>query len=95
MGLFDKLFGGDSKDESLPDDEAVTASKFKVVMKYPDGTSEDEDELFDTQEEANETGMYAVSCYAQGGEVLNMSNPGDYPLDDGVADFEVIEVFEN
>lgn len=96
MALFGKLFEGDSNDESpLSDDEAVTASNFKVVMKYPDGTSENEDELFDTQEEANDAGMYAVSCYAQGGEVLNMSNPGDYPLGDGAADFEVIEIFEN
>lgn len=95
MGLFGRLFGGTSDEGSSFEGEAVAASRFKVVIKYPGGASEEEDELFDTEEAANEAGMYAVSCYAQGGEVLNMSNPGDYPLSGEVADFEVVEVFEH
>ncbi len=66
---------------------------FKVVMKYSGGTTEPDEEVFETESEANEHGSYLVSCYAEGGEVLHMSNPGDYPLaEDDVADFEVIEV---
>ncbi len=36
----------------------------------------------------------AVSNYVAGGEVLHLSNPGDYPLneDDADVDFNVIEV---
>ena len=68
-------------------------SMFKVVMRYPDGTEEEEDEVFETEAEADEHGLYMCSCYKQGGEILNMSNPGDYPLDeDDEADFEIIEV---
>ena len=53
--------------------------KYKVVMHYPDGTEE--------------AGSYGCSCYREGGEILNLSNPGDYPLDeDDDCDFEVIEV---
>lgn len=94
MGLFGKLFGGVSNEGTFSEDETAAPSKFKVVIKYPGGTSEEEDELFDTEEAANEAGMYAISCVAQGSEILNMSNPGDYPLNDEAADFEVIEVFE-
>lgn len=66
---------------------------YRVVMKYPDGTTEDDDEVFDSESAATDHGLYMVSCYSLGGEILNMSNPGDYPLsEDDEADFEVVEV---
>jgi hypothetical protein len=66
---------------------------FKVVMKYSDGTTEEDDEVFPSETEAREHGSYLVSCYHEGAEVLHMSNPGDYPLvEDDDADYEVIEV---
>lgn len=61
-------------------------------MRYPDGTTEEDDEVFELETEADEHGQYMVSCYEQGGEILHLSNPGDYPPSDGGADFEVIEV---
>ena len=73
----------------------MTTTKYKVVMNYSDGTSEEDDEIFDTESAAEEYGIYFCSCYHQGGEILNLSNPGDYPLDeDDDVDFEVIEVDE-
>ncbi len=67
---------------------------YKVVMKYPDGMEEEDDEVFETKEEANAHGLEQCSNYVQGGEDLHMSNPGDYPLseDDDDVDFDVIEV---
>ena len=65
---------------------------FKIVMTYPDGTTEEDEELFDTEEEANEYGLIQLGNYAEGGEVLHLSNPGDYPLEQGEPDFEVVEV---
>lgn len=68
-------------------------AKYQVEMHYSDGTTELDDEIFDTEQEAEEHGLYLCSCYSLGGEILNMSNPGDYPLDeDDDVDFEVIEV---
>lgn len=67
---------------------------YKVVMKFPDGSSEEEDEIFQSESEAVAHGEYMVSCHALGGEILHLSNPGDYPLSDDEADFEVIEVVE-
>lgn len=66
---------------------------FKVVMQYPDGEEED-DEVFETEAEANEYGLTQISNYHTGAEVLHMSNPGDYPSDgeDDEIDFDVIEV---
>lgn len=64
---------------------------YKVEMQYPDGSTEEDDEVFETEAEANEHGLYLVSCYEEGGEILHMSNPGDYPLSDEKADFEIIE----
>ena len=64
---------------------------FKVVVHYPDGSKEEEDEVFESEAEAEEYGLEQVNNYRVGGEVLHMSNMGDYPLS-GDAAFEVIEV---
>ena len=68
--------------------------KYKVIMRYPNGTDKEEDELYDSEEQAEEAGRYGCSCYREGGETLNLSNPGDYPLDKDDCDFKVIEVDE-
>ncbi len=65
---------------------------YKIVMQYPDGTVEEDDEVFETEADANEHGLYLVSCYDLGGEILHLSNPGDHPLSNDEADFEVVEV---
>lgn len=68
-------------------------AKYRVMMHYSDGTSEMEDEIFETREAAEEHGSYMCACTEQGAEDLYGSNPGDYPLEDAVsADYEVIEV---
>ena len=67
-------------------------AKFKVIMNYS-GYDEECDEIFETEAEANEHGLYMCSCTRQGAKILNLSNPGDYPLDEyEEVDFEVIEV---
>jgi hypothetical protein len=67
---------------------------FKVVINYPDGTKEEDDEVFETEEEAEAHGLEQCSHYVAGGEVLHMSNAGDYPLrqDDDDVDFDVMKV---
>lgn len=68
---------------------------YKVVMLYPDGTREEQDETFQTEEEAHDFGLQCCSDFETGGEVLHMSNPGDHPLpdeDDDDVDYKVIEV---
>ena len=67
---------------------------FKVTMTYPDGTTEDDDERFETKEEAHEYGEVQCSNYSAGAEVLHLHNPGDYSADDADADvdFDVVEV---
>ena len=68
-------------------------TKYKIIMQYPDGTNEEQDEVFDTEEDAEEYANYLVSCSQEGAEILNLSNPGDYPLDDYEdPDFEIIEI---
>ncbi len=53
----------------------------------------EENEVFDTYEEADEYALYLLSCYHIGGEILEMSNPGDYPYDpDDEPEYEIIEV---
>ena len=79
----------DFEPESLGDD---SSHKFKLLMKYPDGTEEEEDELFDSEEEAKAYGDYMICCSREGAETLYMSNSGDYPLEDYEdPDYEVIE----
>ena len=68
-------------------------AKYKIVMIYSDGTEDEQNEVFDTETEATDYACYLCGCYHEGAEILNMSNPGDYPLDeDDDVDFEIIEV---
>ena len=69
--------------------------KYRVIMHYPDGTEEFlDDELYNSEEEAEDASLYGCSCYEQGGIELHYSNPGDYPMEEvgGQADYEIIEV---
>jgi len=67
--------------------------KYKIIIQYSNGTSEEEDDVFYTEEDAEEYAHYLVSCSREGAETLNLSNPGDYPLDDYAdPDFEIIEI---
>ena len=65
-------------------------AKYKVLFN-----DELEDEVFDTEEEAEEHALYLVSCTKLGAEILHMSNPRDYDEDDYEADYEIIEVDED
>lgn len=67
-------------------------SKYQVLIHFPDGEDELQDEIFDTEEEAEEFGCDYVSCSRLRAEILEMSNPGDYPMDDyEEPDFEVVK----
>ena len=68
-------------------------AKYQVEMQYSDGTTELDDEIFTSKRDAEEHGLYLCGCYRTGCEILNMSNPGDYPFDeDDDVDFEVVRV---
>lgn len=62
-------------------------SKWKVIFG-----GEEEDEVFDTEEDAEDYAMYLSGCAAEGAEILHLSNPGDYDEDDYDDDYEIIEV---
>ena len=69
-------------------------TKYKSILRFSDGETYEDDELFDTEEQALEHASYLSSCYKSGMETLNMSNMGDYPLDD-IDDnitYELVEV---
>lgn len=67
--------------------------KYKILLLYPGGGSDEQDEVFDTEEDAVDYALYLVSCGRQGAEILNLSNPGDYPLDDyEEPDFAILEI---
>ena len=66
--------------------------KYKVIF---DG--EEEDEIFNSYEEAEEHALYLCSCAREGAEILHMSNPGDYDYDDETwenPEYEIIEIEE-
>ena len=63
-------------------------AKYKIIF---DGT--EEDEVFDSYEAADEYALYLVSCCHTGAQILEMSNPGDYPYDpDDEPEYDIIEV---
>lgn len=67
-------------------------AKFKVIYQWNDGTTEEEDELYDSYKEAEEAGLIGLSNYAVGQEVLELSNPGDWADEEIPEDFEIEEV---
>lgn len=62
-------------------------AKYRVSLN-----GEFEDEVFDTEEAAEEYALYLSGCAKEGAAILHMSNPGDYDADDYDNDYEVIEV---
>lgn len=65
-------------------------AKYKIIFE-----DDEQDEVFDTEEEAEEYALYLCSCANTGAEILHMSNPGDYDYDgDEDYDYEIIEVAE-
>lgn len=65
-------------------------SKYKIIF---DG--QEEDDIFDTEEAAEEYADYLVSCTREGAEILHMSNPGDYDYDEDDfedPEYEIVEV---
>ena len=65
-------------------------AKYKILF---DG--EEEDEIFDTELDAEEHAQYLCSCCREGAEILHLSNPGDYDYDEEeyeTPDYEIIEI---
>ena len=64
-------------------------AKYRIEL---DG--EMQDEVFDTEEDAEEYALYLVSCARTGAETLHWSNPGDYEYDEDTyedPEYEIIE----
>ena len=64
--------------------------KHKIIF---DG--EEQDETFNTEEDAEEYALYLQSCCREGAEILHMSNPGDSDYDEDdfdYPDYEIIEI---
>lgn len=63
---------------------------YKIIF---DGN--ERDEVFSSYEEAKDYALYLVSCYHAGGEILELSNPGDYPYDSNdEPEYEIIKTDE-
>lgn len=63
-------------------------AKYRIIF---DG--EEEDEVYDSYEEAEDSAMEMLSNYHLGGEILELSNPGDYPYNpDDEPDIVITEI---
>jgi len=51
--------------------------KYKVIFN-----DDMQDEVFETEEDADEYGLYLQSCARSGAETLHLSNPGDNDYDE-------------
>ena len=61
-------------------------TKYKFILSL-DGKQimdsyDDEGNLYETYEDAVDAALYYISCFHTGGEILELSNPGDYPYDE-------------
>lgn len=64
-------------------------NKYKIIFE-----NEEQDEIFDSEEEAEDYALYLISCTKQGAEIMNMSNPGDYEFDEGNWEDPTYEIIE-
>ena len=64
---------------------------YRIVMIY-DGEEDEQDEVFETEEAAEEYALYLCGCADSGTEIMHMSNPGDYSDSPPETDYEIIEV---
>lgn len=65
-------------------------SNYKIIFE-----GDEQNEVFSTYDEAEQYALYLISCYHTGGEILEMSNPGDYPYyPDDEPEYEIIETDE-
>ena len=65
-------------------------TKYKIIFD-----DEEQEQIFDTEEDAEEYALYLCSCEQLGAEIRNMSNPGDYEYDGNEwenSDYEIIEI---
>ncbi|MBQ1811982.1 MAG: hypothetical protein II009_05085, partial [Erysipelotrichaceae bacterium] len=78
--------------DSYEDDEVKEKPKQYRVRIFDGDEYEDDEEVFDSEEAAEEYGLYLSGCNDLSAEIMHMSNPGDY--DDEPDDFEwsVVEV---
>ena len=53
-----------------------------------------QDEVFDSYESAEEYALYLCGCARTGAEIMNMSNPGDYPYDEDSYEYPEYEITE-
>ena len=70
-------------------------SKYAVTIHFPDGDHDLYGERFSSYREAQEAALEAIGAWNTGSEILNMSNPGDYPYDENDmddVDFDIDEV---
>lgn len=62
-------------------------AKFKIIFE-----GEEQDEVFDSYDAALDAAHDLVGAYHEGGEVLELSNPGDYPYNPNhEPEYEIIE----
>ena len=65
-------------------------AKYKIIF---DG--EEQDEVFRTEEAAEDYALYLCSCSRDGAEILHMSNPGGYDYDEDSfenPEYEIVEI---
>lgn len=72
-------------------------AKYQILFHWPNGEVEEDNnfgKFYDTEDEAIAAGEYGLNCYAEGGEILEMSNPGDYPCDENESQESTFEIQE-
>ncbi|MCM1500608.1 MAG: hypothetical protein NC124_19270 [Clostridium sp.] len=67
---------------------------FLILLRATNRKEDGDDGIFDTEQEAEDYFYEWMSNYNTGGEVLHLSNPGDYPLEmvEQEPDYEIVEI---
>lgn len=63
--------------------------KQKIVYVYSNGKRDEQDEVYDSDWQAEEYTHYLVSCHQSGGETLVSSNPYNFDIADDKLDLKL------
>ena len=68
--------------------------KYKVIYHPADGPVFEDDnygQFYDSYSEADNAGLYDISCRETGAEILSWSDPDEFPYEEGISEHDTYD----
>lgn len=65
---------------------------YTYKLLYPNGEEDLSEEIFDTEQEAEDAALYDCSCFRTGGEIMALMGDRDEDIIEGDCEYEIIDL---